>query len=288
MKFKKLHSFVVKIKEEVEKVETINENGKEVTTKSKVTESVPYSIVLKSPTRRERQDLAVFYTVKYNKGLELGMMPKAILVQKFLKDPDSPLSQDDDKNITGCYLKLESLQNDLIRLNSLDETDQNLDRKTKIYNEFLTVQKKIMDVETAYRSLFAHTTESYAQNQALHWLVLNLTFVQKGEAEPKPMFTGNTFDEKESCLFDLEDAEDELYYAALERLSMYMSLYFSGGASKPEDFEKIEKEYESQLKSKEDEDKETDDFLEETKEEVKAPEDVQSVVDGEDIVEQKA
>lgn len=249
MSLKKLHSFVVNVKKEVSKTETRTENGKEISETSKVKENVPHTIILKSPTRRDKQSLSVFYTVKYNQGLEMGMMPKAVLVQKFLKDPDSPLSQDDDKNITECYTKLESLQNDLVRLNSLDDTPENTTRKGKVYSEFLTTQKKIMDIETAYRSLFAHTTESYAQNQALSWLVLHLTYIQVGDGEPYPMFPGNSFKDKEDILFDLEDKEDELYFSSLERLSMYASLYFSGGASKPEDFEKIEKEYEAQLKT---------------------------------------
>ena len=252
MSLKQLHSFVVETEEEVEKKETITQDGKEITTTSKVKNMVPKTIIIKSPTRRERQNLSVFHTVKYNEGIEQGMLPKAILVQKFLNDPKSPLSKDSDKNMGGLYDKLNSLSNDLLRVNSLKDIEEQDERREKIYNEIISTQRKITDIETSYRSLFAHTAENFAQNQALSWLVLFLSYIKHNEKdEPVPMFSGDTFLEKEQALFDLEDSENKVYFAALEKLSLYCSMYFSGQASKSEDFEKIEIEYEAQLKEEE-------------------------------------
>lgn len=274
---KKLHSFEIKQEKEVEKVDVRQENGQEITVKTKVKEEVPIEIVLKEPSRRERQELSLFYGVAYNDALEKRLLPRVLLVQKFLKDANSPLSQDEDKNLAQMYQKLESLSNDYMRANALPESDEQKKRKDQLLKDFLGLQKKATDIETSYRSLFAHTAENYAQNKAITWLVLNLSYIANGN-DFTPIFKGKDYDEKETYLFDLEDKEDPIYFKSVDKLSTYWTLYFLGQATSAEDFKKIEEQLLKELKEQEEANKKEEE--EAKSEEVKSESTPEPVVEG--------
>ena len=244
MAIKRLHSFNINVSREVEEVSTSIQDGKEITVKSKVTKEVPITFIIKEPNRRERQDLSLFYGVAYNEALEKKLMPKVLLVQKVLRngDSDSPLSLDEDKNLAKMYDLINEYRNDFIRLNSLSDSDEQKKKKEDVLTNYLTIQKKIIDVESSYRSLFAHTAETYAQNKAITWLVLNLTYKVNDKSEEEVYFIGKSFEDKENFLFDLEEKNDEIYFKVVDKLSTYCSLYFLGQATKPEDFQKIEEQ----------------------------------------------
>jgi hypothetical protein len=244
MAIKRLHSFSINVSREVEEVSTSIQDGKEITVKSKVTKEVPITFIIKEPNRRERQDLSLFYGVAYNEALEKKLMPKVLLVQKVLRngDSDSPLSLDEDKNLAKMYDQINEYRNDFIRLNSITDSEEQQKKKEEVLTNYLTVQKKIIDVESSYRSLFAHTAETYAQNKAITWLVLNLSYKVNEKGEEVPYFEGKTFEDKENNLFDLEEKSDEVYFKVVDKLSTYCSLYFLGQATKPEDFQKIEEQ----------------------------------------------
>lgn len=248
MSFKTLYQFPVNIDQEVEEVTTKSENGQEITIKTKVKKSVPVKILMKELTRREKQDLNVWYAKNYNEAINVhGLSPRVFIVQKFLRDPNNPLSEDQDRNLAKMYEDLEAAKNDYVRVSALKDDEYSQDRKQRIVQNFITLQRKVMDIETAYKSIFAHTAENFAQNKAITWLVLFLSYSQKGEAAPEPLFLGKDFAEKEDRLFNLEDSSDPLYMAAVEKLSTFWGLYYFGQASTKEDFDKVEADFAKQL-----------------------------------------
>lgn len=251
MPIKRLHSFEVLTTKEVEESTTTVQDGKEITVKTKVKKDVPTTFIIKEPNRRERQDLSLFYGVSYNEALEKKLMPKVLMVQKVLRNGDgsSPLSLDEDKNLAKMYDDVNEYRNDFIRVNSLPDSDEQKKRKEEILANYLSAQKKIIDIESSYRSLFAHTAETYAQNKAISWLVLNLTYKVNEKGEEEVYFKGKDFADKENYLFDLEEQSDELYFKAVDKLSTYCTLYFLGNASTPEDFKKIDEELAKQAKA---------------------------------------
>jgi hypothetical protein len=254
MAFKILHSFVVNLDKEVEKTETRTENGQEITVKTKVKEPVPHTIVFKEPTRREKQELSLFYGTSYNEALDKKLWPKILVVQKYLKDPTSPLSQNEDRNLSALYSQLDSLRNDHLRLSTLPESDEQKTKLKEVTMQYIAVRQRAEDIESAYSSLFAHTAENYAQDQAIQWEIFNLFYLQTGD-KYEPLFKGANFEEKQTYMFDLEDKNDELYFASINKMSLYAGLYFMGRAVTPDDFKKLEEELAKQLAIKADETK---------------------------------
>lgn len=250
MSFKILHSFTVQLEEQTKEVTTATENGKTVTTEATVTKPVPYTIVLKEPSRREKQDLSLFGSIAHNEGVNMGLLPRIVMIQKLGKDPNNPLSGNDDKTLAAMNSKLTELANDFIRVNAqaLPETDETNERKQKLLLEFTVLSKKVTDIETAYQSVFAHTAEQYAQNRVLTWLTLFLTHVQgPNDKAPVPMFAGSDFKAKEERLGDMEDAGDKVYFKALNKLSTCWMLYYFGRASNPAEFTKVEEDWAKEL-----------------------------------------
>ncbi len=244
--FKVLHSFTVNLDKEVTETTTREENGQKITVESKVTKSVPHIIVLKEPSRRERQELSLFQQVAYNDAITKGLLPKIVMQQMLAKEANSPLSEDEDKNIAAMNARLQELSDAYAKLSAAVEpvSDELKASKEKVLTEYLTLYKKVEDLNTAYQSVYAYTAENYMQTKTLTWLTLFLTYTRAAaDASPTPFFPGTDFATKEDRAGDMEDANDPLFKASLEKLSTMWHLYLFNRANKPEDFARIEKQW---------------------------------------------
>lgn len=250
MSFKTLHSFTVTIKQVVPEVTTRVEGGQTITTKTDVEKDVHHKFVLKEPSRREKQELALFQDVMYNEAINKGLLPQIVMQQKLGKQADSPLSGDEDKNLTAMNARLQELANDYMRLNAshTPETDEQKERKQRLQLEYMVLYKKVEDLNTAYQSIYAHTAEKYKQTKTLNWLTLFLTFKAPTTPEGKPeaYFVGSDFIAREDFSADLDDAGDKLHRALVEKVSVYWMLYLFNRANTPEDFVRIEEEWAKQ------------------------------------------
>ncbi len=187
--FKTLHSFVVNLDKEVTETTTREENGQKITVESKSVKSVPTTVVLKEPSRRERQDLTLFQQITYNKAIELGLLPKLVMQQKLGKDSGA-LSEDEDKTITALTARLQDLSAEYMRLiaDKTPDTEEIKARKEKLLTEYGMLYKKVEDLNTSYQSVYAYTADTYTQNKTLSWLLLFLTYIKlTPEAVPTPM-----------------------------------------------------------------------------------------------------
>ncbi len=266
MSFKILHQFTVHLDREVSEVTTTEENGQKVTRESKSIKAVPYTILLKDPSRSEKQALALFQHVRYNEAINLGLLPKVVMQQKLGKDPNSPISEEEDKALVAMNKRLRELAAEFIELTRKKDAappSDFVERKEKLMNEYLITQKRVIDMNVAYQSVYAYTAENYTQSKTLTWLALFLSHVRDGDATAtgptRPLFNGVDFVGKEQHLGDLEEGEDPLYVKAIQKLPAYWMLYLFGRASKSEDFVKYDEEeakrVEVEAKMKEDLDK---------------------------------
>ncbi len=247
---KLLHSFEIVLEHTEIKKDVIEENGSKITKETPVKIMVPHTIVFKEPSRREKQELSLFYSVTYTEALDKKLWPKVLMVQKLLKDPSSPLSQGEDENLSKLYEELEGIRNDLFRVGSLPETEEQKIKKEQLSVKYLSLQRKVMDIETAYQSLFAHTAESYAKDLTLQWIVYNLFYIRDGE-KYKPFFEGKDFESRRDFAYGLEEKNDELYLKSVDKMALYAGLYFLGQANKSEDFKSIDVALLEQLKQSE-------------------------------------
>lgn len=246
---KVLYTFQIKkIAElEEEKTETIkNEAGEEITRtyKEKVKKEVPVEIQINQPSRKQMQEADMEFSIEMSKCIRSGILTKAMLLNKY-SDTGGLISDSDAKLMVGSADEIRDLQAKLTIMNLKPESERDEEDKNKIENltsEILRLRKTLMEKETSYITLFSHTADIKAQNKAILWYILTLTFFKdssKKNAEFEPLFPGKTFEQKEAVMFDYEDEKNEIYEKCYSKIASILSYwYFTSNVDK-EEFDRI-------------------------------------------------
>jgi len=242
MEFKELYSFPLEREEEVEK-ETSRKDKKtgDIIKKiKKVKEKIPYAIRLKRPSRRELEEAELEYSVEMSKCVKKGILTRAMLFKKY-SDTGGMYTDDESRDYGEIYRKLLTLQNEYVRMDSIDKpTDSQKEKLEKIKDDLAESKKKLVELESNMHSLFDHTADTKAQNKLLLWYTLMLTHIQ-GESDeaPVPYFKGDTFEEKTKDYYDKEDNSDEFYQEIVKKVTTILAFWFFNQASKPEEFNNL-------------------------------------------------
>jgi hypothetical protein len=239
---KELYRFKTTIKQSVEKTEVKNENGQEITVKSKVEEPIEYNIILKKLARGETDAFRLFYGSQLKKAIDAGLITKAVLINKHIDGAGALLSKETAKRIAELNINIEKVRDDLVFLGETGEDQEKIDKQTELLAKLVDNQRELQAIENSNQVIFQNTAENYAQERANLWLIFNLTFVEK-DGKVEPLFKGASFQEKEESYFDLEEKQDPLYNSVAAKIAIFWGFYGSNRASTKEDFEKIEKEY---------------------------------------------
>lgn len=242
MKFKQLYKFTIdkEVEKTVESSKKDKKTGEEIITKKKVTEKVPVEIKVKRPSRRELEEAELEYSVEMSRCVKRGILTKAMLAKKY-SDTGGIFSEEEAKNYTVLYKKLLDLQNEYIRLDSVDKKDEKQSTKfEKIKEDIADTKRKIIEIESTFQSFFDHTADIKAQNRLLLWYAINLTYIQEQEDEdPVPYFTGDDFEEKIENYYKKEESGDVFYMAVIKKISTIIAFWFFNQASKPEEFDNL-------------------------------------------------
>jgi|TARA_R110002020_G_scaffold311590_2_gene527171 hypothetical protein len=242
MSFKELYSFTLDEEREVEKTSTRKnkKTGEETTVTKKVKETVPVVVKLKRPSRRQLEDAELEYSVEMSRCVKKGILTKAMLYKKY-SDTGGVFSEDDAKDYGKLYKQILDLQNDYIRLDSVDKKSKDqTEELEKIKENLADTKRKIIEAESSMQSLFDHTADTKAQNRLLLWYTLMLTHVQKEEdEEPKQYFEGQDFEEKLDDYYLKEDENSDLYNKVIKKVSTILAFWFFNQASSPEEFNKL-------------------------------------------------
>ena len=239
MEFKELYSFPLDREEEVEK-ETSRKDKKtgDVIKKiKKVKEKIPYTIRLKRPSRRELEEAELEYSVEMSNCVKKGILTRAMLYKKY-SDTGGVYTDDEAQDYGKIYKDLLTLQNEYVRMDSVDKpTEKQKEKIEKIKDDLASSKKKLVEFESNMHSLFDHTADTKAQNKLLLWYSLMLTHIQ-GEEDEKPIayFKGETFEEKTKDFYDKEDDSSEFYQEVVKKVTTILAFWFFNQASKPEEF----------------------------------------------------
>jgi hypothetical protein len=247
MESKNLYSFTLFSEKEntVEEKRVDEQTKEEITVMKKVTEKVPFQIILKKPTRRQVEEADLEYSVEMSKCIKKGILTKAMLAKKY-SDTGGMLSENESKRLVDLYKKIYDLQNENIRLESSTKKKENKEKIDQIVENLTKTRKEIIDIESNYRSLFDHTADSKAQNKLLLWYILNLTYIKlDSESVEKPYFEGEEFEDKLQNFYQKEESSEENYGIISKKISTLVAFWFFNQASSEKDFEELDKKIES-------------------------------------------
>lgn len=248
-KIKEVYSFTVEQTEKVKVTEQEtrkNEDGseEEVEVTKEIDQAVPYRIIIKQPNRREMEEAELEYSIEMSKCVKQGILTKAMLAKKY-SDSGGLMPEEDAQELTRLYMKFGEYSTELGRLSTkVSKTQKDKDKIAELSAKLGEARKSIVNVETNYASLFNHTADSRAANKAVTWYLLNLSYIRKDEEdEAKPIFSGETFEDKVDEYYRLEERGSEIYHTIANKLTTYVSYwYYSAGAVLAEDFERLQED----------------------------------------------
>lgn len=253
-KFKALYTFSVPVIKEVEeKTERVNEAGETVTETKKVKKPTPRQVALRRPTRALLDDAELYFNVMVSKGIQAGLMSRALLAKRFNND-GGVISEPEKQAYAKAYYELEQKQSELVRLTSLkDEANLSDGEKAhikKLVEETGLLRRSLQDWEVAQLSLYDITAESRARTKTILWWTLQLAYMRpENDSDTwEPIFKGETFEEKMNSYDFIEegdgiaDEQKEFFFKAIRRAAAATAFWFYGRASKQEDFRSLETE----------------------------------------------
>jgi hypothetical protein len=230
----------------IEEERTDEASGEKFTAKKKVVSKSPTQVLIKKPTRRQIEEADLEFSIEMSKCIKKGILTKAMLAKKY-QDSGGLMSEEDSNRLSDLYKKVYDTQQEITRLESVLNKNEQTDAKVKdLVVELANSRKEIVEIESNFRSLFDHTADSKAQSRLLLWYILNLSFIQaEGEEHPTPYFKGNDFDEKLKSYYAKEEEDSEQYKILSKKLSTFIAFWFYNQALTKEDFDALDKRLES-------------------------------------------
>ena len=217
--------------------------NKEVEVDGKPVEK-PVTFTLVEPTRTQRDEADLFYNVKLSSAIKAGMLTRQQLQRRIIDD-GGLLSEAEIAEYEKMVNRFRVLRDEYQRLSLIkdpEKTEPQKKRFSVVSAQITECRREIQDFETNRSELFDHTSEVWARNKLFAWWLIHLGFVQEeGDKEPRRIFVKDTYNDN----LDEYDvlALDDLYGAALEKLLLHVTIWQLIGATKPEEFDTIEKEF---------------------------------------------
>lgn len=240
MSFKPLHTFKVSITREEKVTTTRMEGDKEIAVTEPKVQTVLVPIVLKEPTRKEKAEVALFNSIQQSRAVDMGLLPKVVMIQKLSKDGNNPLTGEEDSTLRELNTQLADMTKRSVRMGFDPKSEADQEARARLNTDIFIAQNKVAAITEAYQSVFAHTSEVYAQHRVLTWLILHLSYLKTAPDRYEPLFPGTSFDSREDKLGEMEDAKDPIYMAAIQQLSTCWMWYLYGYASDAAGFTELQ------------------------------------------------
>jgi len=254
MSNKEIYSFSTEVSQTKEISETKTEFNQETGDPEKVTVSktieVPtrYRIVIKQPNRRQMEEADMEYSIEMSRCIKKGILTKAMLSKKY-SDLGGMMTEDDALELNKHYARVGELQTEYQRYQSKEKKNaEDLNMIRQLLIDLTETRTSIVNLETAYSSLFNHTADTKAQNKAIMWYVVNLTYFKEEESEDSeltPLFEGVTADDKleQYYLFD-EQGKSDIFNNIKNKLTTFISYWFFSSSTDKEEFDNLNEDVE--------------------------------------------
>ena len=250
--FKELYSFTKNKTITTKEVTKEIKDGKEIEISTPVEKQIPIKILIKSPSRSEREDLDLFYAVKFNKYITAGLLTREMIAKKY-NDAGGILTEEEQKDYAKKLYDLYGCQQELIKLETLGDkiTDSQKTRKEDSLKKLIELKQNILDFEMHKEDLFRQTADYKARDQAILWCILNLSYTQTEDDEnPVPYFEGKAFEDKKNNLESREDLNDKLFNEIYREINYFVQFWYMGLVKDAKSFEAVKKEIEDEESKK--------------------------------------
>lgn len=239
---KKLHEFTVNKLQEVEEVQVQTDaEGKEIKVLNKISKWIPHKYCIRKPGRQLQEQGELFHGVTLADGIKAGLLTQSLLAKRFAND-GGVYSEDEKKEYLSARLKLSELELELQKLFLTKEpTEDETARRAEVIKEIAVQQDIVQMYNFNLLSLFNQTAETRARNKTVFWWLLHLSYKVEGDKEI-PFFDGETYEQKLKSYDAFEDTDDKFINETINTFIFYITKWYLGIVSSPEDFVKLDKE----------------------------------------------
>lgn len=237
-----LHTWTVTIDKDVPETTTETRDGQPVTVTKNVKKPVVTRFALKQPTRRELRNAEKFYGREYSRLITDGHITRQAMETKHLNLTGDVLSEKERARMAELRRMIVDIDNDRARSHGATKEE-----KDKLDDKLAAARTEFTNLQALHESIFSQTAEVKAQNQLSTWFSLFLVLVERN-GRWVPFFEGEKFEDREEYLFKLDEARDQLYIAATDKISTYI-YWFNRGVDTPEAFKAMDDEMTKQLEA---------------------------------------
>lgn len=221
---KLLHTWEVAIDQTVDETTDENRDGQVVKVTKKVTKPVATRFAIKQPTRRELRAAELFYGKRQNWYVTNGFLTRSIMVNKHLDLNGGVVAEKVREYAAKLAAKHVAIEAEMAIPDLKEEV------KADIRKRLAAVRNEMIDLNAANESVFSQTAEARAQNDLTTWFSLFLTLIDRG-GKWAPYFEGDSYEEKEESMWQLEEKNDSLYNKAIDTISLHTGVFLSGGST---------------------------------------------------------
>lgn len=251
-----IYKFKLEQEKEVEELVTKRDDtGKEFKVPEKVKKLSARSFVLKRPTRNLYDDAEVYYASQVSELIKKGVLSAVQLNKRYLND-GGILSDEQKKEYATLYTEVAIKKSEYDKINNIPEAERKDEEKEKLkslLDDLVFLMDKIQRVENAKDTVLNNTAEIIARDRTVRWWMLYLSYEEIDENNYKPIFAGNTLEEKTATYNAMDEKQDDFEYDLVERLYLATGLWYMGKAATQNDFDIMIKvdEHQSLLQNKE-------------------------------------
>lgn len=267
-----LYSFSINVEKEVEeqvekKTKRKNkETGKMETVTSQetvtVNKEVPFTILIKKPTRSQLEDGDMFYSLELNKFIKMGFLTKAMLAKQY-GNQGGLWTEKEQELYKDLMYKMHIKQLDIQQLSILADGGKLSTRQEGKLNTYIRelaeIKKELTEYEMIQNSLFDHTADVKARNRTIMWYILHTAHFFEGNAEDpviEEMFEGTSFEERYESYSEKEESDDEIYMRCIDKISSVLTVWYISGIQEKDGIE----EFMEEMKKQQNDDVEVLDF----------------------------
>ena len=237
---KKLFEFDILKEQTVKETETSkNDKGEEIQITKDVKKKIPQKFCIKKPNRGLFDEAELFYAVKLSEGIRAGLLTRALLSKRYEND-GGPLSQTEIDRFGVLYSEYFEKQREIQRLLLKEsKTDEEVAELKDLNEEQEVMRRGLQQFEMDQASLYDQTAEVRARNKTILWWILNLAHSINDKGEERPVFKGASFEEKLQAYDTIIETEDAFNAEIVQKFTYFISFWYVGKASTPEDFKSV-------------------------------------------------
>ncbi len=237
---KKIYSFQVNQKTEVEEPKTAIVDGKEFSRPEKVTKEVPKTFVLKKPSRIQFDEAELFHGSVWSDSLKHGMLTEQLLFKRYADD-GGIFSKEAMEKRKALVAELGVAQREYEQLEVTAEKTEELKAKIEVvFKKIAGIREQLINYEQIEQSLYQNTAEARARAKTTIWWVLQLAYKEDGE-KTVPLFGDGSYEDRLKVYDEYNEGEDIFWIEVVQRFLFYTTLYLSGRGKTDADFKEVEK-----------------------------------------------